>query len=101
MLTCGFLKSAVPFILLMTVTEAVAQCPSPCVFLPLEAARPILDAYSGSLPSQLAGPLDAARWSQWLIAEDRAVRARLEQGEEDTLSNLLRFGVTFTKEYRI
>ena len=33
--------------------------------------------------------------------EDAEVRARLDRGEEDTLVNLLRFGVTFTKEYRI
>ena len=32
---------------------------------------------------------------------DREIRARLERGEEDTLVNLLRFGVTFTREYRI
>ncbi len=63
----------------------------------------MLEAYSGSLPPALsaAGPLDEARWAQWLTAEDRATRQRLERGEEDTLSNLLRFGITFTKEYRI
>ncbi len=33
--------------------------------------------------------------------EDAHVRARLDRGEEDTLTNLLRFGTTFTKEYRI
>jgi len=33
--------------------------------------------------------------------EDAEIRARLDRGEEDTLVNLLRFGVTFTKEYRI
>jgi hypothetical protein len=27
--------------------------------------------------------------------------ARLDRGEEDTLTNLLRFGLTYTKEYRI
>ncbi len=40
-------------------------------------------------------------WTQCLKAADAAVRRRLETGEEDTLSNLLRFGVTFTREYRI
>jgi hypothetical protein len=33
--------------------------------------------------------------------EDADIRARLDRGEEDTLTNLLRFGVTYTKEYRI
>jgi hypothetical protein len=40
-------------------------------------------------------------WTKWIRRSDREVRQRLDQGQEDTLSNLLRFGVTFTKEYRI
>jgi hypothetical protein len=96
------LKPVVPLVFFLTVAEAAAQCASPCSFLSLEAAQPVLEAYAGSLPPALtAGPLDDARWSQWIAAEDRATRQRLEQGEEDTLSNLLRFGVTFTREYRI
>lgn len=42
--------------------------------------------------------LEAARP---VLAADTGVRRRLEAGEEDTLTNLLRFGITFTKEYRI
>ena len=48
-----------------------------------------------------ASPFDADRWSKWVQAQDRAIRQRLDRGTEDTLTNLLRFGVTFTKEYRI
>ena len=67
-----------------------------------EAARPILEAMSASLPAELrAGHLDRDRWAQWLKTADAGVRHRLDAGEENTLSNLLRFGVTFTKEYRI
>lgn len=67
-----------------------------------EAARPILQAFAGSLPAGLAGgPPDAIHWAQWVRTADAGVRRRLEAGEEDTLTNLLRFGVTFTKEYRI
>jgi len=67
-----------------------------------EAARPILRALAGPLPAELRpGPLDANRWAQWLKTADAGVRRRLDAGEEDTLTNLLRFGVTFTKEYRI
>lgn len=56
-----------------------------------------------SLPPELknAGNLDATKWSAWVQAKDREVRGRLDRGEEDTLTNLLRFGVTFTKEFRI
>ncbi|HXR14946.1 MAG TPA: class I SAM-dependent methyltransferase [Terriglobales bacterium] len=58
---------------------------------------------SDALPSDLraANPLDANRWSAWVKAQDLAIRQRLDRGTEDTLTNLLRFGVTFTKEYRI
>ena len=71
-------------------------------FMSLEAARPILQAMSAALPAELrAGQLDAARWAQWLKTADAQVRHRLDAGEEDTLTNLLRFGVTFTNEYRI
>lgn len=37
----------------------------------------------------------------WLQKSDADVRRRLDTGEEDSLTNLLRFGVTFTREYRI
>jgi hypothetical protein len=71
-------------------------------FMSFEAALPILQAMSASLPADLrAGQIDAIRWEQWLRTADAAVRQRLDAGEEDTLTNLLRFGVTFTKEFRI
>jgi hypothetical protein len=56
-----------------------------------------------ALPAGLkgSGPQDAGKWSAWVQAKDREVRERLIRGQEDTLVNLLRFGVTFTKEYRI
>jgi hypothetical protein len=82
-------------------SAALAQ-DSRAQFMSLEAAQPILEAMSASLPAGLrAGQLDAVRWAQWLKTADTQVRHRLDAGEEDTLTNLLRFGVTFTKEYRI
>ncbi len=81
--------------------SASAQNPEPR-FIDYETARPILQAMSTSLPPALrTGQLDAVRWNQWLQTADASVRRRLLAGEEDTLTNLLRFGVTFTKEYRI
>jgi hypothetical protein len=72
-------------------------------FISLESAQPILKGMRDALPLDLkaAGPLDATKWSAWVQLKDREVRNRLIRGEEDTLVNLLRFGVTFTKEYRI
>jgi len=81
-------------------TLAFAQ-PTPR-FMSFESAQPILKAMRGSLPAGLdAARLDPAQWTNWLKIADAAVRSRLDTGEEDTLTNLLRFGVTFTKEYRI
>ncbi len=72
-------------------------------FISFEAARPVVTAFSDSLPPELkpASTLDSAKWSAWVEKADREVRDRLNAGEEDTLTNLLRFGVTFTREYRI
>ena len=72
-------------------------------FISLESAQPVLKGMRDALPLDLkaAGPLDATKWSAWVQLKDREVRNRLIRGEEDTLVNLLRFGVTFTKEYRI
>ena len=80
-----------------------AQVPPKVQFISLEEARPVLSAMSGSLPADLKTPAtqDPALWSAWVLKQDRQIRDRLDRGEEDTLTNLLRFGVTFTKEYRI
>jgi hypothetical protein len=40
-------------------------------------------------------------WAAWVANSDAEVRARLDRGEEDSLTNLLRFGLTYTSEYRI
>jgi hypothetical protein len=72
-------------------------------FISLEAARSVLAGYSASLPEELrpANALNAVKWDAWVQKSDRQVRDRLDRGEEDTLTNLLRFGVTYTKEFRI
>ncbi len=77
-----------------------AQAPQ---FVPFSAAQPILKSYLSSLPAELkpGGQPTAAAWDAWVRRSDEEVRARLERGEEDTLTNLLRLGVTYTKQERI
>ena len=70
-------------------------------FMSMEAAQPILREFSGALPAELPNAPDSVAWSAWAKAQDASIRQRLELGEEDTLTNLLRFGVTYTKEYQI
>jgi len=84
-------------------SAAVAQPAPRAQFMSLEQARPVLAALPQSVPAKLksSGTLQPAAWQSWMQENDREIRARLERGEEDTLVNLLRFGVTFTREYRI
>ena len=79
-----------------------AACQQPKIeFIPHESARPILEGFSDTLPPEIRNSPDRAEWSAWVQAQDTNVRQRLELGEEDTLTNLLRFGVTYTNEYQI
>jgi hypothetical protein len=100
-------KLAVLFgVTLMLVCSAPASSGQSSVrtdFISLESAQPVLKGMRGALPPDLeaAAPLDATQWLAWVQLKDREVRNRLIRGEEDTLVNLLRFGVSFTKEYRI
>ncbi len=77
-----------------------AQAPQ---YVPFSAAQPILNTYLSSLPAELkpAGRPTAPAWDAWVRRNDQEIRTRLERGEEDTLTNLLRLGVTYTKQERI
>jgi len=97
------LLRAVLALLFPTVTLSClirAQAPE---FMSLASARPVLQAMRGSLPPELktAGAVDAAAWDAWVRAKDRAIRSRVAKGEELTLANLLRLGITYTGERRI
>ena len=97
-------KFSLAFVLLLASGAAVAaQTAANPQFLSFDQAEPVLRAMAANLPADLKGPgaLTADKWSLWVRKEDAEIRARLDRGEEDTLTNLLRFGVTFTKEYRI
>jgi len=73
-------------------------------YLTLEEARPVLDAFKDELPPELAGintRSDVKRWSEWVRNSDLQIRARLEQGDEDSIVNLLLFGTSFTTQPRL
>jgi hypothetical protein len=63
-------------------------------------AKPILEAQRGQLPAELTNA-DEAKWTAWSRQQDQAIRARLEQGDLDSMVNLLLFGTSFTKQPRI
>jgi hypothetical protein len=85
---------------LVLCSAAIGQQPR-TEFISLDAAQPILQGFANELPTDLAKAPDPAAWSAWVQAQDTQIRKRLELGEEDTLTNLLRFGVTYTSEYQI
>ncbi|MCI0625170.1 MAG: hypothetical protein L0387_26600 [Acidobacteria bacterium] len=72
-------------------------------YLSYGEAQPILEAVAeagSSARSRL--PEDPKRqWDTWVRKQDAEIRARLEQGDEDSLMNWLLFGVTFTRQPRV
>jgi hypothetical protein len=73
----------------------------PAVKVPIayQDARPVLDAHSGDLPASLKGKSAAeleSTWPEWVTRRDAEIRARLAQGDEDSVVNLWLYGTTFT-----
>src|SRR5947209_12836945 len=44
---------------------------------------------------------DAPAWNAWVRQADRDVRARIDRGVEDSISNLILYGTSFTKVARL
>jgi hypothetical protein len=44
---------------------------------------------------------DPSAWDTWVRQEDREVRARIDRGVEDSISNLVLYGASFTKLPRV
>src|ERR1700753_3949526 len=71
-------------------------------------AKPVLDQFLDQpldqpgdvLPAELRNPNDA-RWRAWSERQDKAIRARLQQGDLDSMVNLLFYGTSFTRQPRI
>jgi hypothetical protein len=88
---------------LLLLASGTASSVAPARFVRFGEARPILAELKGQLPADLdsltAAQLEAA-WPGWIERHDRQVRARLEQGDEDTIVNWLLFGTSFTTRPR-
>jgi hypothetical protein len=70
-------------------------------YVPYAEARPILETLRQDLlPPELQGktPRELEEmWPDWVAGRDAAIRARVEQGEEETVVHVLLFGTSFTK----
>ena len=58
------------------------------------------DARRVPLPAELRIS-NQTQWLTWARREDKAIRARLQQGDLDSMVNLLLYGTSFTKQPRI
>jgi hypothetical protein len=86
--------------MLLSACPAFAQGLNP-EFMSYGAARPVLEKLVVEESAMANSAMGAENWLAWVRQSDSQVRQRLEVGEEDSLTNLLRFGVTYTKEFRI
>src|SRR5215510_59241 len=82
-----------------------AQSSSPKIgYTAYEEARPIVEALRDVLPAELRAASAAdlpVIWARWIVRRDAEIRARLVQGDEDSLVNFLLFGTSFTRRPRI
>jgi len=90
---------------LLVVTAGLAAVTGPARYVRYAEAAPVLSelALAGALPPELGGLTGVQReaaWPAWIERHDKDVRARLEQGDEDTIVNWLLFGTSFTSKPR-
>lgn len=74
------------------------------VYLSSAEVSEVLSALGEILPEELKGKNEkdlAALWPEWVARRDSEIRARLAQGDEDSLINFLLFGTSFTKQPRV
>ncbi|MBI3485192.1 MAG: hypothetical protein HY012_08590, partial [Acidobacteria bacterium] len=96
--------SAAVLALVFGLSFAAQKPPAASSFIPFADARPILAAFAEDLPGGLQGKSAeqlAALWPTWVAERDAAIRARLEQGDLDTIVHWLLFGTSFTRRARL
>lgn len=83
--------------------QGAAAAVAPARLVRFSEARPILTDLAGTLPPELNTLTPAqmeTAWPGWIASHDRDVRARLDQGDEDTIVNWMLFGTSFTSRPR-
>jgi hypothetical protein len=89
----------------VSATLLLSAPPLPAVQnIPYADARPILESLRPDLlPEELRATAPDERepfWPGWVSRHDRAIRARIDQGDRDSIVNLLLFGTSFTARPR-
>lgn len=93
-------------ILLAAVLGALLAAPQQAQtrFTSFAEVRNVLSRLADVLPPELKVPnvSDAERaWMPWVQGQDRAIRSRLQRGDEETIVNWVLFGTTFTRLPRV
>jgi hypothetical protein len=65
-----------------------------------ERSFPAYASVKGILPAELHVS-NEAQWRTWSQRQDKTIRARLQQGDLDSMVNLLLYGTSFTRQPRI
>src|SRR5437763_74657 len=90
--------------LLLAVAALAAKAEQAAIEIPFADGRASIEAHRAELPPELAG-LDAAAlqsaWPAWVSKRNTDIRARLAQGDEDSVVNLWLYGTSFTKRPRV
>jgi hypothetical protein len=88
---------------LLLISTGAAVAVAPARFVRFSEVRPIVSELHGTLPPELdqlpPAQMEAA-WPRWIERHDQQIRARLEQGDEDTIVNWMLFGTSFTSRPR-
>ncbi len=93
------------FLIILSCSPAICQTIAPAIrYLAYAEAEPVIKAMDGAVPSELTalpGKNPQAAWDLWVRRTDGEIRGRLEQGDEDSIVNLLLFGTSFTNQPRM
>jgi len=89
------MMAALCSILTVLVLAAPVRAAQDVRFLRFEEVEETLSLFrdSGAAGTTIA---DSAAWDRWIRARDAEVRGRIDQGVEDSISNLILFGTSFT-----
>jgi hypothetical protein len=68
-------------------------------YLPFDEVRDLIgDMANAGAPDLPAGDIrDAASWNNWIQTRDRGIRSRIDRGIEDSISNLILFGTSYSQ----
>lgn len=89
---------------LISLDLATGAPPAAVAYTPFSDAEPVLQALAEALPPDLRAKSHQeleSIWPSWVRSRDAEIRGRLNQGDEDTVINLLLFGTSFTQEPRL